>query len=415
MKNIFIINQHSRAMFYGVGTYTRQLVSAFQLLSFRITVVTLSASFSEVEVKEEEGVRSINIPMPAFERYTRFFSKKEDDRYLRNIYYTLLPYIPENEELIFHFNFQELGELARLFKENFPCKIVATMHYSHWSFNLLGDREKLHSALKQESDNPEGKKTRELFLMEQTFYKDIVDYVISIAQHNYDDLLHLYGIPSSKVVLIPNGLKDEYREIDEAEKRRLRKLFHLADDEKLLLFVGRVTPIKGVGYLIQAFQEVLKEREDVRLMVIGEGLDEDLKAYQALTYPFYSKISFTGFVPKEKLADLYAVADIGIVPSIHEEFGYVAVEMLMQGVPVIANATTGLKEIVQDDINGSCIHIQKDNEPASIAELSAKIIDLLDNKEKRFRYIQAGRESFCRKYELGVFNSLIKEFYLQIK
>ena len=55
MKNLFIINQHSRAMFYGVGTYTRQLISAFRSLSFRITVVTLSADYSDLEVLEEEG------------------------------------------------------------------------------------------------------------------------------------------------------------------------------------------------------------------------------------------------------------------------------------------------------------------------------------------------------------------------
>lgn len=414
MKNIFIINQHSRAIFYGVGTYTRQLISAFQSLSFRITVVTLSADFSEMEMKEEEGVRSLHIPLPAFERYTRFFSKKEDERFLRNIYYMLLPYIPENEEVIFHFNFQEFGGLASLLKTHFPCKIVTTMHYSHWSFNLLGDREKLYSLLHHEPDDSNGKKIRELFSMEQVFYRDIADYVIAIAKHNYDDLLHLYGIPPSKVVLIPNGLKDEYREIDDIGKRKLRKLFYLGENEKLLLFVGRVTPVKGVGYLIRAFREVLKERENVRLMIIGEGEDADLKAYQKLTYPFYSKISFTGFVPKEKLADIYSIADIGVVPSVHEEFGYVAIEMLMNGVPVIANRTTGLKEIMQDGINGSCFHIRGENETASIAELSAKIIDLLDHPEKRVRYMQAGRESFCRNYALNVFNQHIKDFYSRI-
>lgn len=414
MKNIFIINQHSTAMFYGIGTYTQQLIYALQSLPVRLTEVTLSLDFSDLEVSEKEGIRSIHIPMPAFERYTRFFSKKDDERYLRNIYYMLLPYIPEKEEVIFHFNFQELGELARLLKENFPCKIVTTMHYSHWSFNLLGDREKLYSILKEESNDSPDKKTRELFLMEQTFYNDIADYVISIAKHNYDDLLHLYGVPSSKVVLIPNGLKDEYREGNEEEKRKLRKLFCLADDEKLLLFVGRVTPVKGVRYLIQAFHEVLKVRENIRLMVIGDGADVDLKIYQKLAYPLYSKISFTGFVPKEKLADIYSIADVGIVPSVHEEFGYVAIEMLMHGIPVVANETTGLKEIIQDGINGSSVHIQKDNESASVTELSTKIINLLDHPEKRSRYIQAGRESFSRNYELNVFNQHIKDFYSRI-
>ena len=329
MKNLFIINQHSRAMFYGVGTYTRQLISAFRSLSFRITVVTLSADYSDLEVLEEEGVRSIHIPMPAYERYTRFFNEKEDDRFLRNVYYMLLPYIPEQEDLLFHFNFQELGILARLLKEHFTCWITTTMHYSHWSFDLLGDREKLRTFLAQESDDLPGKSIRDMFEMEQIFYRDIVDRVIAIARHNYDDLLNLYGVPASKVVLIPNGLKDEFRPVSQEEKQALRKQFYIQENEKLLLFVGRVTPVKGVRYLIRAFQELLKERDDIRLLIVGEGLDADFKEYLSLTYPFYSKISFTGFVPKEKLAAIYSLADIGIVPSVHEEFGYVAAEMLM--------------------------------------------------------------------------------------
>lgn len=354
------------------------------------------------------------IPVPASERYIRFFSKKDDERYLRNVYYMLLPYIPKNESVVFHFNFQELGGLAYLLKEHFMCKIVTTMHYSHWSFNLLGDREKLYSILKQDSHESQENKTRELFFMEQKFYREIADYIISISKHSYDDLINIYGISSSKIILIPNGIKDEYRKINDDGKRELRKYFYLEEDEKLLLFVGRVTPIKGIDYLLKAFKDILKIRKDVRLMIIGESSEEDLRYYQSLTYPFYSKISFNGFVSKEKLADIYSITDLGIVSSIHEEFGYVAIEMLMHGIPIIANKTTGLKDIIQDGINGSCFQIQKNDESASISELTAKIIDLLDDPEKRIRYIQKGREYFCRKYDLSVFSQYIKDFYLQI-
>lgn len=55
MKNIFIINQRSRAMSYGVGTYTQQLISALQLLSVRITVVTLSADLFDLEISLSFG------------------------------------------------------------------------------------------------------------------------------------------------------------------------------------------------------------------------------------------------------------------------------------------------------------------------------------------------------------------------
>lgn len=414
MKSVYIINQYSRAMLYGIGTYTQQLISVLKSLHLRVTIVTLSPDYSCMENIEDCGVLSIHIPMPDFVRYTRFFSAKEDDRYLRNVYYMLLPYISKEEELIFHFNFPEFGKLARLLKDNFTCKIVATMHYSHWSLNLLGNREKLYSILNQESNDSVSNDIRKFFMLEQEFYKDIADYVISIAKHNFDDLIHIYGVESSKIVFIPNGLKDEYQKIDHARKSKLRELFHLSDDEKLLIFVGRVNPVKGVDYLIKAFKEIIKVRDDVHLMIIGESTDDYLGICQNLTYPFYSKISFNGFVTKDILADIYSVADIGIVPSLHEEFGYVAIEMLMYGLPVISNETTGLKDIIQDNINGSTFLIQKDNESASIAELSSKIIDLLNSPEKRSRYICKGRESFSDKYDLKIFFQNMKKMYMNI-
>ena len=411
MKNIFIINQHSRAIFYGIGTYTRQLVSALKSFPARITEVTLSDVFLELEVGEEDDVRFIHIPMPNIERYTRFFNKKEDERFLRNVYYILIPFIPKDEELIFHFNFQEMGTLALLLKEHFFCKIITTMHYSHWSFLLQGDKDKLLSILKNDGNDIDDEKVRELFFMEQDFYVNIADFIISISQHNYEDLLSLYGVPLRKVILIHNGLKDEYKCISKMEKEQLKKKYYIRKGEKILLYVGRIDPIKGVYYLLHAFRNVLKIREDVHLMIVGDGLEADLKQYQKLVYPFYSKVSFTGFISKEKLKEIYAIADIGIIPSIHEEFGYVAIEMQMYGIPVIANETTGLKEIIHDDINGLCIHVKKENELVSIAELTSKIIYLLEHPEKRRKYIRSGRECFMKRFELNVFVQHVKKIY----
>lgn len=414
MKNVFIINQHSRAMFYGIGTYTQCLISALQLLPIQITVVSISTDYSELEIIEDEKTRSIHIPLPAYERYTRFFSDKEDDRFLRNIYYILLPYIPNDQELIFHFNFPELGKLASLLKENFSCKIVATMHYSHWSFNLLGDRKKLHSIIESGSNDFIEDNTRKLFFTEKKFYKEITDYVIAIAKHNYNDLLNIYEVPSSKVVLIPNGLKDEYKEISIQHKQEIRKKFRLNNNDRLLLFVGRITSIKGINILIQAFKEILKIRNDVHLMIIGDGSETELKEIHSQIYPFYSKISLTGFISKERLANIYSIADIGIIPSIHEEFGYVAIEMLMHGIPIIVNETTGLKEIVQNDINGLTFHFQTNNKSQSAIELCKKIMKLLDHPDKMRKYAQIGRKDFVEKYELNIFYQHIKNFYSHI-
>ena len=112
------------------------------------------------------------------------------------------------------------------------------------------------------------------------------------------------------------------------------------------------------------------------------------------------------------MAAIYSLADIGIVPSVHEEFGYVAAEMLMYGVPLVVNETTGLKEIVQDGINGSYFHIRKEDEEASVSELKDKINELLNDPVQREHYKQAGRKIFRERYALDVFNRRIQDFYL---
>jgi glycosyltransferase involved in cell wall biosynthesis len=90
---------------------------------------------------------------------------------------------------------------------------------------------------------------------------------------------------------------------------------------------------------------VLKTKTDCRLIIAGSG-NYDTCLQEAKDS--CTKITFTGLLAKDKLYELYRIADIGVVPSLFESFGYVTVEMMMHGLPLVATSTSGLNEVVDE-------------------------------------------------------------------
>jgi len=409
-KHIFIMNMESRAMKYGVGTYTGQLISSLKALYFHISVVTLYADTGgELSVYFKDDVRYINIPKPSKDGYEQLFFTEEDNLYQKNAYYILLSFIPVNEETCFHFNFMELSNIASFIKKKSKHLIILTVHYTFWSFELTGDINKLKKIIKQPRNIWESG-IQKSFLNEKFFLNEIADYVIAIANHSLITLSTLYKVDTSKITLIPNALEDSYKERTIEEKRNIRKRFLLNGNEKVLLFAGRLTPVKGVGEMIEAFKLTVKQIPDIRLIIAGEGLEKDMRHYFKQCYPIWSKIIFTGFISKDVIHEFYSIADVGIVPSIYEEFGYVAVEMMMAGLPVIANQSTGLKEIIEDNENGEFVLLERDSLESSQL-FAKKIVDLLQNAVLLKKYAQTGRMIFMERYSLSCFCKKINLFY----
>ena len=407
------MNIESRALAYGIGTYTRQLINAFEHANYHITVVTLYADTGgELNVSQKGKVRFIQFPKPTIDGYDQLFFTHEDNAYQKGVYYNLLSFIPKGEEIYFHFNFMELSAIAQFIKINMPYKIVLTVHYTFWSFALDGDVDKLNRIIDRPENNWESG-IQKSFLNDKFFLNDIADYVIAIATHSTQMLNSLYGVDASKITLIPNGLDDSHKERTTADKRNIRKRFHIGENEKVLLFVGRVTSVKGVEQLIEAFKSVLAQIPDSRLIIAGEGPEKDMQSYFKQCCPVWSKVTFTGYVPKDIILELYAMADIGIVPSIHEEFGYVAVEMMMAGLPVIANQTTGLADIIEENVTGAFVTMERDN-PDSYRQLASKTVSLLQNTGLLGKYAQNGRKIFLERYDSACFYKHILSFYNRV-
>ncbi|MEM1883199.1 MAG: glycosyltransferase family 4 protein, partial [Candidatus Bathyarchaeia archaeon] len=172
-----------------------------------------------------------------------------------------------------------------------------------------------------------------------------------------------FHLPSEKIDVIPNGIDVSKYEVN-VEHEEVKKRFRINPDEKIILFVGRLVPQKGVEYLIMAAPKIFEQHPDSRIIIVGNGWIKDNLMSLASSTKYSNKITFLGFLDDRDLTELTLCSDVLVVPSIYEPFGIVALEGMAAGVPVVASNVGGLAEIIEHDRTGFLAHKE---DPDSIA------------------------------------------------
>ena len=165
-----------------------------------------------------------------------------------------------------------------------------------------------------------------------------------------NDLQRLFGLPYDKINVIPNGINlTNFTGIDRDYDFRRQ---YAMDNEKIILYVGRLVYEKGVQHLIAAMPKVLSNYNDAKLIIAGRGgMIDELKA-EAASLGLTDKIYFTGYLDSKKVQKMYKCADIAVFPSTYEPFGIVALEAMLAGVPTVVSEVGGLNEIVNHGVDG---------------------------------------------------------------
>lgn len=180
-----------------------------------------------------------------------------------------------------------------------------------------------------------------------------VDRITVSTEHEGESLRRLYNLPADVFRVIPCGVDlDAFKPGSRAERRAARERI-APGDSPVLLFVGRLDPIKGIDLLLES---VAGMRTPARLIVVGGNPAGDpevdrLRA-RAAELGIGSRVHLPGAVPQTELRDYYLAADAQVVTSRYESFGLVAVEALACGTPVVSSAVGGLTSIVRDGVNG---------------------------------------------------------------
>jgi glycogen(starch) synthase len=212
------------------------------------------------------------------------------------------------------------------------------------------------------------------------------DHVITCSHFMQSHVASVFGVASSRITVIPNGIDPSDVRPAVADLDGLRARFAVPSD-RLVLMVGRLVYEKGFHIALDALAPVIKRRGDVRYVIAGTGTAEAELKSQVRKLLLVRSGTFLGWVGDDMLHSLYHVADLCIVPSIYEPFGLVALEAMAAGCLCIVADTGGLREVVPAD--GTVGHRFRSRDVHALRQVVEQV---LGDDDARARAVAAARE-----------------------
>jgi len=267
----------------------------------------------------------------------------------------------------------------------FELPLVTTIHATEHGRNLG-----LHNRMQNEINEIE----KNLALEAQR--------IICCSSYMKDEICSLFGPFADEVTVIPNG-------VDSALFTRLtsKPKFKIKRNDKVVFFIGRLVPEKGIWQLVQAFPQVLYKIPDAKLIIGGKGPMKSTLDKAAQELGINNNIIYTGFIKEGTRNYLYNRAQVAVFPSLYEPFGIVALEAMATNTPVIVSDVGGLSEIVQNGVNGIKV------KPGAIDELADAIIKVLSDKNLADRLKLNGTHTLESVYSWDVIADSTVDVYRQ--
>jgi len=202
--------------------------------------------------------------------------------------------------------------------------------------------------------------------------------IIAPTEREKEYLIHYYDASPKAITVIPCGVNLElFRSV---EKEIARNYLGL-DGKGIILFVGRIVPLKGIDKLLMAMT-YLENGQRLKLLVIGgdEYCQDEMKRLKSLaqSLQIHDSVSFLGLVKHEELPYFYSAADLCVLPSYYESFGLVALESLACGTPVVVTKVGGLESVIRQGDTG---YVVLDNTPFRLANKMALLLSMSNKKE----------------------------------
>ncbi|MCJ7743709.1 MAG: glycosyltransferase [Dehalococcoidales bacterium] len=227
--------------------------------------------------------------------------------------------------------------------------------------------------------------------------------VIASTEREKEALLHYYGASPEKIGVVPCGVN---RELFQPIDQRLARQELGWRDDRIVLFVGRIDPLKGIDRLLEAVA-CLPDTRGLRLIIVGgdgQSESEIERLHQlARALGIQDLVTFLGLIKHERMPYFYSAADVCVVPSYYESFGLVALESLACGTPVVTTDVGDLRKIIRPGETGYVVA------NASPTELADKIALILSRPVRDTTSIQSIRASVARFSWSNIARAIAKE------
>lgn len=223
------------------------------------------------------------------------------------------------------------------------------------------------------------------------------DLFVAISSQVRAELL-AQGIRPTQIRAIPNSVDTQvFQPVDTQKKRKLRSKLGMTPDETIVIYTGRLVSYKGLPLLLEVWRRIIRNGFQGRLFLVGSGgldlhncerlLRDDVAQHQLDAY-----VHFTGSVGN--VHEYLQASDIFVFPTENEAFGIALIEAMACGLPTIATAVGGIKDIVRHHENGLLIP------PGDFQALERALNELLHDRHLAIRLGQAAWESVHERYSL---------------
>lgn len=332
----------------GMNVYLREMSAAmtnFQEVNMDI--------FTRIQNPKIKGIRDISPRV----RVIHLRGGPESPVNRKNLYDFFPEFTRNLEEFIFH------------------CQRQYDLVYSHyWLSGLIGEGVKNNHHIphihifhtlafsKERAARENYDENRNRLRVEEHLAR-VSEAIISSSEHEKQSLLKEYEIPSSKIRLVYPGVNKKL--FYPLNKKDVRRELGFREVDKIILFVGRIEPVKGLFTLIEALELLRKEAPSLsnrfKLIVVGGGSKssdhpknrEIIRIQKAVKEKnLMDQVHFLGSKKQNELKKYYSAADVLVMPSLYESFGLVVVEALACGIPVIASKIGEMMNIIKEGKNG---------------------------------------------------------------
>jgi D-inositol-3-phosphate glycosyltransferase len=346
----------------GMNVYVMELSRQLARRGIEVDVFTRATSSalpSRVDV--QDGIAVHHVAAGPFEGLTKHELPAQLCVFAREVLRAEAHHAPGHYDLV-HSHYWLSGQVGALARDRWGVPLVHTMH-------TMG---KVKNAALATGDTPEP--TARLIGEEQVVAA--ADMLVANTDDEAKQLLELYDADPGRVEVVHPGVDlDVFRPSTSARAR-----LGIPQDAVVLMFAGRIQPLKAPDILLHAVRELLDRNPALRRSLVvpvvggpsGTGLEHpESLAQLADSLGVADVVRFVPPVAQSVLADWYAASTLVCVPSYNESFGLVAVEAQAAGTPVVAAAVGGLPTVVRDGVSGFLV---EGHDPHDYARAMERIV-----------------------------------------
>lgn len=241
-------------------------------------------------------------------------------------------------------------------------------------------------------------------------YANLTDRVIVPSQSIYD-ILQKRGVDVPMDV-VPTGV--DLTKFAHGDRSRIRRQFNIPPDAFVVGHVGRLTPEKNLEFLTETVAGLMKQRDHVHFLVVGQGPLEDVIKHIFEKYNLSHRLHLTGVLRDQDVVDGYHAMDVFAFSSYTETQGLVLVEAMAAGLPVVALDAPGAREALRDGKNGRLVSKQ------SQEDFAQALSWCLDRSPEEFERLKNGARQTAEHYSIetlaqrtvGIYESLQPKSYM---